>query len=87
MADESIATLETPTPTVVVPEANLSQQVEIIDVGPCKKHVRVVVDRKAIDERFAEKYNKIARESRTQLDGFNRGRLPNPLSFAVTGPP
>ena len=77
MADESIATLETP--TAAVPEANLSQQVEIIDVGPCKKHVRVVVDRKAIDERFAEKYNKIARESRTQLDGFRPGKAPKSI--------
>ena len=30
----------------------LQQTVEISDVGPCKKHVKITVERAAIDERF-----------------------------------
>ena len=33
----------------------LEQTVEINDVGPCKKHIKVTVDRTAIDDRFHDK--------------------------------
>lgn len=75
MADETT----TLPPEAVPGEDKLTQEVEIKDVGPCKKHVRVVVDRKAIDERFNEKYNKLARESRAQLDGFRPGKAPKSI--------
>jgi trigger factor len=66
-------------PTATATEEKLTQQVEIKDVGACKKHVRVVVDRKAIDERFKEKYDKLAKESRAQLDGFRPGKAPKSI--------
>ena len=34
----------------------LHQEVEIADVGPCKKHIKVSVDRADIDKRTEEKY-------------------------------
>ena len=42
--------------TAVADSGKLRQNVEISDVGPCKKHVKVTVDRNAIDERFKDKY-------------------------------
>ena len=61
--------------TPAVPE-KLSQTVEIFDVGPCKKHVKVTVDRAAINTRFAEKYDQLMVEHPTQIPGFRLGKAP-----------
>ena len=41
----------------------IPQEVEIKDAGPCKKHVKVTVDRSVIDSRFDEKYTDIVRSA------------------------
>jgi len=61
MAEETTADTPTePETEGAPPEAaddKLKQTVEISDVGPCKKHVKITVDRDAIDERFQEKFD------------------------------
>lgn len=57
----------------------LSQTVEISDVGPCKKHVKVTVDRAAINARFAEKYDDLMTEHPTHIPGFRPGKAPKAI--------
>ena len=53
---EGAAPGETPAADGEAPadDGKLKQTVEISDVGPCKKHVKITVEREAIDERFQE---------------------------------
>src|SRR5438552_12770568 len=55
-------------------EEKLVQSVEITDIGPCKKHIKVSVDRAAIDERFNEKYKELMGDA--QIPGFRPGKAP-----------
>lgn len=57
----------------------LVQTVEIKDVGPCKKHIKVTVDRQQIDERFDEKYTEIVRSDRQAVRGFRPGKAPRKI--------
>jgi trigger factor len=57
-------------------EEKLEQAVEVTDVGPCKKHIKVTVDRGAIDERFNEKYTELVRSDTSQVNGFRPGKAP-----------
>jgi len=89
MADEN--TTETPeTPDnpetgsvgLATPEGEqpkLKQVIEIRDVGPCKKHVKVTVERAQIDERLDEKYTEIVRSDQPQVRGFRPGKAPRKL--------
>lgn len=52
----------------------LTQTVEIKDVGPCRKHIKVTVDRGDIDELFSEKYKELVTDS--QVPGFRPGKAP-----------
>ena len=54
--------------------AKLTQTVEMQDVGPCKKHIKVTVDRAAIDERFKEKFSELVKSS--NVSGFRPGKAP-----------
>lgn len=54
----------------------LMQDVVVEDAGPCRKHIKVSVDRKAIDDRFNEKMTELVRDKSTQIDGFRPGRVP-----------
>lgn len=70
--------------TAIAPEGaegpvKLEQKVEIGDAGPCKKHVKVVVDRKQIDERFNEKYTELVFSDQPQIRGFRPGKAPRKL--------
>src|SRR5262249_25404267 len=66
-----------PTATAVAEGADtLPQKVEISDVGPCKKHVKVTVERKAIDERFEEKFKELMKDASAQVNGFRPGKAP-----------
>ncbi len=60
-------------------EAKLVQTVEIKDVGPCKKHVKVTVDRGAIDKRFNEKFTELTRSDQPQVRGFRPGKAPRKM--------
>jgi trigger factor len=52
----------------------LQQTVEIHDVGPCKKHITVTVDRKDIDGRFGEKISELVADA--NVSGFRPGKAP-----------
>jgi len=52
----------------------ITQTVDISDVGPCKKHVKVSVDRTAIDALLGEKYKELVVEA--QVPGFRPGKAP-----------
>ncbi|MGH7223866.1 MAG: trigger factor [Gemmataceae bacterium] len=52
----------------------LQQTVDIRDVGPCKKHITVTVDRKDIDGRFSEKINELVSDA--TVSGFRPGKAP-----------
>jgi trigger factor len=68
----------TATATAEAP-VKLKQAVEIKDVGPCKKHVKVTVDREQIDERFDEKYTELVQSDQPQVRGFRPGKAPRKL--------
>ena len=55
----------------------LHQTVEIKDVGPCKKHIKVSVDRKDIDDRFGEKFSELVADA--NVSGFRPGKAPRKI--------
>jgi trigger factor len=57
----------------------LVQTVEIKDVGPCKKHIKVTVDRAQIDERFDEKFSEITLSDQPTVRGFRPGKAPRKI--------
>ncbi len=64
--DESTATATEP--------IKLQQTVEIRDIGPCKKYIKVTVDRKDIDGRFSEKISELVSDA--NVSGFRPGKAP-----------
>jgi trigger factor len=52
----------------------LHQTVEMRDVGPCKKHIKVSVDRADIDARMDEKYSELVPDA--NVPGFRPGKAP-----------
>ena len=87
MADD---TPDTPTPESEAPAADesgtavaemtkLPQQVEITDAGPCRKHVKVTVDRAAIDGRMDMKFSDLAVNSPAMVPGFRPGKAPRKI--------
>jgi trigger factor len=52
----------------------INQAVDIADVGPCKKHIKVTVDRSSIDELFRDKFTELMKE--TVVPGFRKGKAP-----------
>jgi trigger factor len=57
----------------------LRQTVEVSDVGPCKKHIRVTIDRADIDARLDEKYSELVTEHRSYISGFRPGKAPRKI--------
>jgi trigger factor len=57
----------------------LDQSVEIRDAGPCKKHVKVTVQRAQIDERFDEKFTELTLSDQPQVRGFRPGKAPRKM--------
>jgi trigger factor len=55
-------------------EEKLHQTVEIKDIGPCKKHIKVTVERSDIDKRFDEKIKELVSDA--QVPGFRPGKAP-----------
>ncbi len=55
----------------------LEQSVEMKDIGPCRKHVKVTVDRKAIDERIKDKFGELVKNA--NIAGFRPGKAPSRL--------
>src|SRR4051794_28790712 len=52
----------------------LKQTVEMQDIGPCKKHIKVIVERGDIDERLNEKFAELMKGA--TVPGFRPGKAP-----------
>src|SRR5262245_30820607 len=57
-------------------EGKLRQEVDIKDAGPCRKHIKVSVNREDIDTRIDEHYSKLILEEHAQVPGFRPGKAP-----------
>ena len=80
--DDAIAVAETDAADIAGdPDApvKLVQTVEIKDAGPCKKHIKVTVERGQIDERFDEKFTEIVFSDQPQVRGFRPGKAPRKI--------
>jgi trigger factor len=56
----------------------LHQAVEIRDVGPCKKHIKVSVERQDIEHRLNDKFKELVTGD-TTVPGFRPGKAPRKL--------
>jgi trigger factor len=73
---EAASESTTATATAEAP-AKLRQDVEINDSGPCKKHIKVTVNREDIDTRIDEKITEIVRNQESPtVAGFRPGKAP-----------
>jgi trigger factor len=61
------------------PPEKLQQTVDVRDIGPCKKHIKVTIDRAAIDSRLDEKYSDLVTGHRSFVQGFRPGKAPRKL--------
>ena len=83
-SEESTALVDAPpdadieTEVAEVP-AKLKQEVVITDAGPCKKHVKVTVERAAIDSRMDEKFSDMMVKNPVQVPGFRTGKAPRKI--------
>jgi trigger factor len=57
--------------------AKLHQDVEIKDVGPCRKHIKVTVHREDIDGRLGEKFKELMVDA--PVAGFRPGKAPRKI--------
>lgn len=78
------ATASEPTKTdsITAPDMvaeKLPQTVEIKDVGPCKKHVKVTIEETAIRARFDEKYSELVLKATGVVPGFRPGKAPRKI--------
>jgi trigger factor len=76
-ADAGAATEAAPPADGEAKPEKLQQTVEIADVGPCKKHIKVSVDRADIDKRTEEKYKELVGDS--WIPGFRPGKAPKQI--------
>ncbi len=58
-------------------QQKLHQEVKIRDAGPCRKHIRVHVDRSDIDARLADKFSELVVDS--NVAGFRPGKAPRKI--------
>src|SRR6516225_4108099 len=68
-ADQSAETEDKP--------QKLHQTVEMKDIGPCKKHIKVTIDHADIDSRLNEKFSKLVVDS--NVAGFRPGKAPRKI--------
>ena len=77
------ATAETTkTDSITAPDMvaqKLPQTVEIKDIGPCKKHVKVTIEESAIRARFDEKYSDLVLKATGFVPGFRPGKAPRKI--------
>jgi trigger factor len=75
--DEGSTATATPESAAADTGKKLRQEVAIKDVGPCKKHIKVTVDRADIDARFGDKFKELMGEA--SVPGFRPGKAPRKL--------
>ncbi len=57
----------------------LHQTVEIKDIGPCKKHIKVTIERGDIQHRLNDKYHELVKGHDAFIPGFRPGKAPRKL--------
>jgi trigger factor len=83
MSDETQAVTEDTTSAAATEapaeeaKEKLQQTVDISDVGPCKKHIKVTIERSAIDKQLDKKYKELMGES--HVPGFRPGKAPRQI--------
>ncbi|MFL5245916.1 MAG: trigger factor [Gemmataceae bacterium] len=55
----------------------LQQTVELKDIGPCKKHIKVTIDRGDLDKKLQEKFKELVVDS--NVAGFRPGKAPRKI--------
>src|SRR5437879_9796255 len=55
----------------------LVQTVEMQDIGPCKKHIKVTVERGSVDERLNGKFSELVVDA--NVSGFRPGKAPRKI--------
>src|SRR5438270_12059962 len=76
-ATEDAATATAPPEGEEKKPEKLHQSVELRDVGPCKKHIKVTVDRGDINARLGEKFSELVADA--NVAGFRPGKAPRKL--------
>ncbi len=76
-AESATATAEAETEDGDKKPEKLGQEVEIKDIGPCKKHIKVTVHRDAIEKRLGEKFSELTVDS--NVAGFRPGKAPRKI--------
>lgn len=81
MTDERESTGTETATDVAAPPADekkkVKQTVEIKDIGPCKKHIKVIVQRSEIDSIVEKKFKELVGES--WIPGFRPGKAPRQI--------
>jgi trigger factor len=77
--DAATATAETPAEGAGGEEKppKLHQEVVLRDVGPCKKHIKVSIDRADIDRKLNDKYSELVVDA--NVPGFRPGKAPRKI--------
>ena len=77
--EEQLASPDHPTEdgTSAAPKTRLDLDVQISDVGPCKKHLKVSIPRSDVEKQFTESLGAMTREA--VIPGFRAGRAPKGL--------
>ncbi len=57
----------------------LQQSIEIKDAGPCKKHIKVTIDRGEIDRQFDLRFTKLVFSEQPTVRGFRPGKVPRKM--------
>jgi trigger factor len=55
----------------------LNQSVDVVDIGPCKKHIKVTIDRSSIDARMNDKFSELVKDA--IVPGFRKGKAPRKI--------
>jgi trigger factor len=77
--EEALATLDAEEQAAEEGAGKLVQQVVITDAGPCKKHVKVTVERAAINTRLDEKFSDLMVKTPAHIPGFRPGKAPKQI--------
>jgi trigger factor len=60
-------------------QIKVQQTVEIKDAGPCRKHVKVTIDRGEIDRQFDRRFTKLVFSEQPTVRGFRPGKVPRKM--------
>ncbi len=75
--EEQLTSTEDGTSAATEPKTRLDLDVQISDVGPCKKHLKVSIPRSDVERQFNESLGTMVKEA--VIPGFRAGRAPKAL--------